>query len=221
MLVAVLIALGLLWALLDVSPIDLAELGGGLIADLAEQGRQLTHATVDASGVVTDDPRGLVDAAGALLGRPVDPDAYALARMLRSEEGTAGQITKVYLANVAQNQARALGWSIWELMLYHKTESRAGRFGRQISGRFATTSDPFESDLAAAEWALSNPDQTGGALNFADRRAFGVQEGSTTFTDFAASLAKEGKQPGTLPSAPDKLVFFWRGDLPDNATGVA
>jgi len=221
MLWAVIVGLAILWALLDVSPIDLAELGAGMISDAAERGRQLTTSTLNADGVVLEDPQALVDAAGAALGRPIDREAYALARMVRSEEGSAGQITKVYLANVAQNQARALGWSLWDLMLYHKTPERAQRFGRQISGRFATTLDPFESDLAAAEWALANPDQTGGAVNFADRRAFGIQEGTTTFAAFVATLADEGKQPGTLPSAPDKLVFFWRGGLPDVATGVA
>jgi hypothetical protein len=217
MLFALLIGLGVLWALLDVSPVDLAELGAGMISDVAERGRQLTKSTVNAAGVVTDEPQALVDAASATLGRPVDPEAYALARMVRSEEGSAGQITKVYLANVAQNQARALGWSVWNLMLFHKAAERSGWFGRQISGRFATTADPFESDLAAAEWALSNPDQTGGATNFVDRRGFGVQEGTGSFQDFVQEMAAEGKVPGVLPSAPSKLVFFWRTRLPDEA----
>jgi len=216
----VILALGALLALGE----PVADIPGdalNVVTDFAGRGERLTTCQVDDAGVVTDDPDALVAAASAAVGYDVSRDAYALARMCRSEEGSADTLTKVRLCNVAQNQAAQLGFTVWDLMLFHKTSTRAGRFGKQISGRFSTVKDPYESDLAAAYQALQLGDQTGGALNFVDRRAFGVQEGATSFDATVASWAKEGKQPGTLPGSPSSLVFFWRGDLPPDAEVIA
>lgn len=205
-----------LWVLGE-SPADLPGDAVNFVTDVTTRGQRLTISTPDANGVIREAPSDLVDLASSNLGRPIDPEAYALARMCRSEEGAADTLTKVRLCNVAQNQAQALGWSVWELMLFHTTASRAGRFGKQISGRFSTSQDPYENDLAAAEQAQALGDQTDGALNFADKRAFGIQIGSATFEDFKVTLGGEGKNAGTLPDSPSHLVFWWRGSIPENA----
>lgn len=208
--------LAALWAIGE-SPLDIPGDAVNLVADFAGRGARLTTCHTDADGIVTDRPEDLLAAASATLGRDIDGNAYAAARMARSEEGSADTLTKVRLINVAINQAQALGWTVWELMLFHKNNARQGHFGRQISGRFSTVQDPYESDLAAAEQAFAIEDQTSGATNFADKRAFGIQEGSTTFEAFKVSLGGEGKNAGTFPDSPSHLVFWWRGAIPDGA----
>lgn len=218
LLLGVAILVGL-WAIGE-DPSDIPGDAVNVILDFAGKGKRLTTSTTDENGVVQESPDDLVQQASQTLGRDVSRDAYALSRMVRSEEGSADTLTKVRLANVAMNQAAALGWSISDLMTFHRTASRSGHFGAQISGRFSTAQDSYESDLAAAEQALGAGDQTGGALNFADRAAFGIQAGSGSFESFNASLATEGKQPGTFPDSPQRLVFWWRGSLPAQAVPV-
>ncbi len=199
--------------------------GVDVVTDLIGSGRRLTYSTQSLGpdeehpdrlpqGVVEQDPDDLLIDACGIVGREISPDAYALARMVRSEAGSAGKLTKVRLANVAMNQARALGWSVYNVVVYHKTATRDGRYGAQISGRFASSRDPYESDLLAAEEALQG-DITGGATNFAHQSAFGKQLGTASnIQPFVDTLASEGKVPGFY--APDSnLIFFWRGSVPD------
>lgn len=190
--------------------------------DDAFRGQQLTTATVDGSGVVAESADELAAQASAVLGRPVTAEAQALARVCRSEEGRAGQRAKTYLCHVMLNQANASGRGVVDTIEAHNTASRNGHFGAQISGAVASGADPYESDLNAAEVALAEAaqgiDPTGGATNFVDRRAFGVQAGSGSFDDLVASWGASGKAPGTLPEASANLVFFWSGAVPDGAT---
>jgi hypothetical protein len=126
-----------------------------------------------------------------------------------------GQYAKAAICHVVCNQAATLGWGVTTTVQYHKTSSRAEHYGAQISGRVASGEDPYECDLAAAEYALAQrargEDPTGGASNFVDVRAFGVQEGTGSFSELVEAWAAEGKRPGTLPDAPSSLVFFWKG----------
>ncbi len=194
------------------------------LVDVVDRGQRLNYSTV-VGGVVQESAAVLAAAAGEVLGRPVTLDAIALARMVRSEDGTAGQIAKCYKCHVAFNQAEKLGWSVVKLITYHTAADRAGHFGEQITGRFASGRDPYENDLSAAEYAIAQraagQDPTFGALNFVDVGGFGAQLGSGSFQDTVEAWAKDGKVPGRLPDSPSGLIFFWRGEVPDNAEPVA
>lgn len=186
------------------------------------RGAQLSRGTV-VNGVVQEDVATLAAQAAAVVGRDVAPDAYALARVCRSEEGRAGQMAKVYLCHVMLNQAG--GGDVVATIQAHNTSARNGHFGEQISGAVSSVQDPYESDLNAAEYALAQraqgDDPTGGATNFVDRRAFGVQAGTGSFADLVARWGASGKRPGTLPDASANLVFFWAGAPPDFAEAIA
>lgn len=201
-----------------------AELGEVLPAlyDDAFRGQQLSSGTV-VGGVVQEDVNTLAAQASAVLGRPVATDAYALARVCRSEEGRAGQVAKTYLCHVMLNQAG--GGDVVATIEAHNTAARDGHFGEQISGAVSSIQDPYESDLNAAEYALAQraqgDDPTGGATNFVDKRAFGVQAGTGSFADLVARWGASGKVPGNLPDASLNLVFFWAGALPDFAEAIA
>lgn len=194
-----------------------AKEGVDVLTDLVGSGRKLSTSTRDDAGVVEQEPDDLRAQAESTMGRDVSEDAYALARMVRSEAGSADLTTKVRLANVAINQAHALGWSPYQVIVFHNTPSRDGRYGKQISGRFASTLDPYEVDLKAAEQALQG-DITGGATNFAHQSAFGKQLGTASnIQPFVDTLASEGKVPGYFGSD-SNLIFFWRGSVPDGVT---
>ncbi len=195
---------------------SLTKSGVDIVTDFVGAGKKLTTSTRDSDGVVEQDPYELRAAAARTVGRDVSDDAYALARMVRSEAGSADLQTKVRLANVAMNQARRLGWSVYDVIVYHKTESRNGYYGAQISGRFASSQDPYEIDLKAAEIALQG-DTTNGATNFAHQSAFGKQLGTaSSIQPFVNTMASEGKVPGYYP--PDSnLIFFWPKNVPDGA----
>ncbi len=222
-------AMGLIAAVLVGATLAGSDVAGELadvlpeLYDDAFRGMQLTHATVDASGIVQESAEELARQASETLGREVSREAQALARVCRSEEGHAGQRAKTYLCHVMLNQAA--GRDIVDVIQAHNTATRDGHFGAQISGAVASGSDPYESDLNAAEYALAErgqgQDPTGGATNFVDRRAFGVQAGTSTFEALVAKWGAGGKVPGRLPDAPDNLVFFWRGSVPDVGEALA
>lgn len=197
---------------------------GAAVVDVVARGSRLTNVTV-VGGVVQESAETLAAQAASVVGRDVDTDAIALALMCRSEEGSAGQVTKVALCHVACNQADALGWTPLQLVQYHKGTGRARHFGQQITGRVASDEDCYEDDLLAAETALGQRaedlDTTGGAMNFVNRGAFGVQPGSTTFEEWEATMANEGKVGGTLPGTARGLVFYWRGSVPDFAEALS
>ena len=195
------------------------------LVDVVARGRRLSVDADNPDGVTLTRVDDLVAQAAAVVGRPVDRDAYSLARVCRSEEGKLGQIAKNALCHVVMTQADALGWEITYTVLYHKTSSRSDHYGAQMSGRVASGVDPYESDLAAAEHAMAERaaglDPTSGATNFVDRRAFGVQDGTGSFAELVDTWAADGKTPGTLPGISEHLVFFWRGGgVPPQATPV-
>lgn len=195
------------------------------LRDVVDRGDRLSRCTLTDDGIVVESAAELVAQAVAVVGHDVNVDAYSLARMVRSEESSAGQIAKNYLCHVMMNQADALGWGITQVIQFHTTSTRANRYGKQISGRVASASDPYEADLAVAEHSLAERaqglDPTGGATNFVDKRAFGVQAGTGSFEDLVSRWAVEGKTPGTLPDTHPALVFFWRNELPSQAEGFA
>lgn len=196
----------------------------GPLVDVVARGRRLTYSTV-VDGVVQESVATLAQMASATVGRDVNQEALCLAIMVRSEDGSAGQVAKVYKCHVAYNQAAAMGWDVPRLITYHTDPRRAGRLGEQITGRFASGRDCYENDLAAAEYAQAERraggDPTEGALNFVDVGGFGAQLGTGSFAAVVERWGKEGKVPGRLPGTPDGLVFFWRGEVPPVAEGIA
>lgn len=189
--------------------------------DLITQGQRLTRTTIDDDKNAVDangdsDPEALAAEASAVVGREVTVNAYALARMLRSEESSAGPEVKAALAWVCLNSADEKRVTVLQRLTASKIAARDGRFGRQISRWAATTSDPYENDLAIAEDTMGKfmvypeRDPTNGAVKFVDKRAFGVQEGTRTYAEVEAEWATEGLRPFSLPGTPSSLVFFRR-----------
>lgn len=190
------------------------ETGRAFVADLTKKGKRLTSTSLDGDGRVHVDPAELVRQAAQLVGRPVMPDAYAVARMVRSEEGTGPVAVKRYLAHVAINDAAALDWGLLQLMTFSTVASRKGYFGRQISRRYSTAQDPYEVDLAVAETVIDGRarggiDPTAGATKFVNRTAFGSQAGASSYEAVRKKWIADGYQPLLMAAAPD-LVFFRR-----------
>ena len=193
------------------------------LQDIADRGKRLTHGTTDTYGVVVETADQLVRKAAAVVGRAVNVDAYSLARMVRSEEGSAGQIAKVFLCHVMCNQAAALGWGITQTVQFHTAPYRAQAYGKQITGRVRPARTPTKvisrrpSILAQR---AQGEDPTNGATNFVDVGASGAQAGTGSFNDLVDHWAEEGKVPGKLPNTPKGLVFFWRGQPPPGVEAI-
>lgn len=212
----------LLWLGIAAALVVAAIWGVPVARDLVTQGRRLTRTAINDDKNAVDaetgvsDPEALAAAASATVGREVTVNAFALARMLRSEEGSAGPNVKAALAWVCLNSAREKGVTVLRRLTASKVAARDGKFGRQISRWAATTSDPYENDLAIAEETMQNfmvypeRDPTNGAVKFVDKRAFGVQEGTRTYAEVEAEWATEGLRPFSLPGMPSSLVFFRR-----------
>ena len=210
---AFLVAMAVLALVVLTSPLTIP-----VITDVVERGAKLSDST-NVDGVIAEGPEVLATMMSAVAGREVSVDACSLARMVRSEQGRSGQITKVLCCHVVANQAAAEGRSITAICLLHSDPRRSGHYGEQITGRVATDEDPYESDLAAAEHALAERaegiDRTAGATNFVNRGAFGVQPGTTSFEELRARWAARGKVPGKIPGADVGMVFFWDGSVPE------
>lgn len=109
------------------------------------------------------DPFSMLASVNAQLASPISMDAYALARMLRSELGDVpdggGPVERVAFVMAAVNHARSLSWqpSPATVLLANGAGNppRFGRFGATGSGRYASTSsDPTLRDLAVAKGVL-------------------------------------------------------------------
>lgn len=203
----VLLAVLAFFLLGDGNPVE----GVRVLLDEIQRGARLTHATYGADGVVNVDPQTLADLSGAS-----SLDAYALARMISSEEGRADNRTKAAVALVAVNKARRGGKTISSLLLHAINSSHSGFFGTQrdvdedssnynSSDRYASTAiDPYEGDLAIAEKVLSGElaDFTFGAIQF-DRQA-----GEKNPDKIAADRIAEGRTQ-VYPDGVDPGLRFW------------
>lgn len=200
------------------------------IVDFVGKGRQLTDVPVGPGGIVPATPAALAAAAAALLGRPVTAEAYALARMIRSEGATEWRLR----GHVAINDAEDLGWMLLRVLTYSTAAWAAGSFGPQFTPaitrtddegglitareksvrRYTTSRDPFEADLVHAETVLAEhvagTDPTGGAVKFVDRSSFGAQAGTGSYQALVDRWAQEGLRPFTVPGYSDDLVVFRR-----------
>lgn len=189
------------------------------VKDVINRGRQVTHSTLDARGVVAEDPRKLRERGSVLLGIDLPLDVYSAARMLRSEGAAEGAVR----VHVALNDLAHLGWdSLHQLLTYSTAGWAKGSYGRQHSvdpetgaaqtRRYATSHDPFENDIQVAfatiaDHAAGN-DPTGGAVKFFDKS--GVLSGQRSWEDVDAKWAAEGLVGYTLPQYGDDLVLYRR-----------
>jgi hypothetical protein len=176
--------------------------------DLTQRGRRLSYGPeLGANGQVNADPESLRLEAAATLGRDVSMEAYALARMLRSEGGGGSVAELQARAWVALNDAAAHGWSI-----LHTIAGPDGLFGQQRGWRYASGKDPYERELGVAElvWSEQLPDNTGGATKFVDIDSFGVQPGTGTYAELVAKWAKERLEPFTVEGTGENFRVFRR-----------
>lgn len=193
-----------LWVVLAVALVSFW--GRHVVRDFVTKGRRLTTTTLG-DGYVEASPDELAAAAAAVVGRPVSVDAYALARMVRSEAGSGSVRARQAVAWVAINDAGER----WSLLYTLTVNNRrpANKFGQQLGGRYATSRDPYENDLAIAEAVLAREvsDPTGGATKFVHRGAFGKQEGTGSYESVVQRWGREGYQPLELGDVGDLVVF--------------
>jgi hypothetical protein len=144
------------------------------------------------------------------MGREISTDVYSIARVVRSE----GALEANPRAHVVLNDAAALGWTPTRLVTYSQDGSKLGRYGKQSGRRYATSSDPYEADVVAAELAsaeyFTGTDITGGATKFVDKGAFGVQQGTGSYAALVESWGKSGLEPYNVPGFPSSFVVFRR-----------
>jgi hypothetical protein len=196
------------------------EIAVGAVTNVFSRGNRLNHTTTVA-GVVPDDPQELIDEASAVLGRPIDADTYALARMGRSE-GIDGMEYRMHVAlnDLADLQGRYgtnIYSSVLALMVHSKNAIADGHFSDQGLGkRYATPRDPYAGDVLLAERVQADhaagTDPTGGATKFVDKDSFGVQAGTSSYEDQVSAWADEGLVPMNLPGASDNFVVFYRSN---------
>lgn len=191
----------------------------GLIK-LASRGKRLTNAPPDASGRIPLSPDALVAQAERNLGRSIDPDVFALAKMLASEGGRDGPRAREARAWVAFNDLRAMekrhGWrSFTKLFTYSNRQEQNGFFGLQNKGRrYGSKAEVYEGHIYDAEALMeaftTSPDPTGGATKFADSKSLGgVQPGTEGKT--IASLEKDwGLKARLVPGSGDLYIFGGR-----------
>jgi len=185
-------------------------------APLAEPTALLDDGTVTVDGETPADPYALA------AGKGKDPNVYALARTLHSEQASGPRVAREGIAWAIVNEARHVGRSVLSLVtragrkvngawVPHPTGN--GHFGRQNQGRYAATSrdaDEEAYEIAAGVLGGTIDDPTGGARQFDDVDAFGVQPG-TQASDadrVAADRIAAGNELVQLPGAPS--LRFWR-----------
>ncbi len=182
-----------------------------VVEDVVERGARLTTSTIGQNGLVNESPALLLAQACAALGRDITQEAYALARMARSEaDPRDGDENRRWRMWTARNDGDAHGWSVFQTV----TAATGGGhvYGGQIPGRrYSTARDPYESDLVLAEQVLSadwSEDPTGGAVKFADPGALGgVQPGTPSYAALVDRWGAEGLTPEPL-NGPGGTVFF-------------
>jgi hypothetical protein len=197
-----------------------AAVAAGYVLNVFDRGNHLSDSTIDAAGVVQEDPEVLRTMAEAVLGYAADLDTYALARMGRSE-GVDGMETRMHvalndLADLQRQYGTGVYSSISALMLHSKNSDADGHFSQQYLGkRYSTSKDPYEGDYHLAEKVRQDHangiDTSGGAIKFVDRDSFSTQPGSTsTYEDTVIKWAAQGLAPFTVDGATDNLVVFRR-----------
>lgn len=189
-------------------------LSGGLaeiVASLQQTprgGRVGPATSIDSTGTVRDDPRGLA------LKADTDLQVYTLARALTSEHGSDGPLIQICVAHAVLNNARRAG-----MMVFKRCVGSGDRYGKQGTGTrsyIATRADPREREVLIAAGSIGGqiPDPTGGATNFFSPKAqdWLYKEGRTS-KDAAMTDAKwqaGGLKPIQIAGIDPRVVTFYR-----------
>jgi hypothetical protein len=203
-------------------------LGGGkaivdVTRDVFARGSHVSYGTLDGPlGIVIESPEALRYAASQRMGFDIPQDAYALARMIRSEGAAQGLLR----AHVAMNDLISFPYAntLFELLTFSNDTKRRGVYGVQYSGpvppdypnanarRYSTSANPYEGDVQTAIHAIDERnqgiDRASGATKFIDRDSMGAQIGSRSFEVVNASWVADGMEPFTLPEYGDNLVLY-------------
>jgi hypothetical protein len=188
----------------------------------SQRGRKLTSSTLAPDGTINESPSVLASQCGQ------DPECYALARMIASEDGNADETTKTAIALAALNYKQQHGNLSLATILTNSTYKNAkGKFGSQVGRYAATAIDPHEDDLRIAKNVLNGnvADFTGGASKWSHPAAqnsqkyrdsinkIGAQRGGNirvlSFNDLVAKRAADGDLRIEVPGTdPNHIVFF-------------
>lgn len=198
--------------------------------DLVTRGKRLTVAPM-VNGKVPQPVSELAAAASVVVGFNVNETDYAVARMVRSEDGGGSVLARKLIAHVAYNDAKALGWSMVKLFQFSDAKWANGHFGEQYvppvkdadgkitrAGavrRYSTARDPYESDFAiareVAKERAAGIDLAEGARNFVHKGSFdGKQVGTGSYDALKAKWEAKGLRAREIAGTGD-LVLFAKG----------
>lgn len=192
----------------------------------APKAQLLEPTIIDGDGVVctlVDGELVQADPAELAAGFNMDPNAYALARVLASEAGDLPWIAQIGVGWTVVNHARKSGHSVLAVVTAATLKSSDGAvgdgfFGRQGSPtggyRYVASSQDTNDDLrSTAESILGGDiaDPTGGALNFDSPQSYGAQAGTDAggAGAFASDRESEGKKLLVLPGTNENRIRFW------------
>jgi len=180
-------------------------------------GARLLHAP-ETAGVEKVPMASLLTEASAVLGRQVDPETLALAKMLKSEGDSDNAISRRIRAWVAYNDLKSLQdghgfepMSFVELFQFSTSVTSRGYFGIQTGRRYATQADPYVGDYLDAEtlrqeFQNTSNDLTNGATKFVDVPALATQPGVKPGTTLATLEKDWGVTFRKIPGAREGLV---------------
>lgn len=125
------------------------------VADVFDRGERLTYAALDElNGIVLDTPSVLQNLVSNRAGFDVPAGVASLARMIRSEGATQGELR----AHVAINDLEDLGWSnLHDLLTYSTASWSRGKYGKQHSTVYRTPTGGQTSNRAEAKTENGKP----------------------------------------------------------------
>ena len=205
------------WGVYGMDPIQSALALVNLADDTLNRGKKITHQTPDQTTVrktwcyVDQTPAELALEASEFISErsgeevSVSVRAYTMARVIRSERSPGGP----------NAEAVAIGWVLRNVAegsyggdYLRAATANNGRYGAQglHGSRFATSTDPYESDLTLALGILTGEihDNTQGARNFVHPRGFKTVE---KYQEVKASWMAKGLRPLAITGAPQIEVF--------------
>jgi hypothetical protein len=193
---------------------------------MAPKAQLLEPTILDGDGVVctlVDGELVQADPAELAAGYNMDPNAYALARVLASEAGNLPWIAQIGVGWTVVNHARKTGHSVLAVVTAATLKGSDGAVGDGFFGRqgsptggyryVASSQDTTDDFRSTAESILGGDidDPTGGALNFDSPGSYGIQAGTDESggDTFASNREAEGKKLLVLPGTSENQIRFW------------
>lgn len=194
------------WVFFSLGAAALLVMAGGKAVTAADE-------KADAGGVVRADPEAIARAHGVSL------DVEALARLAVSEAG-AGEKAQIAVMWATRNMAKRRGESVAALLLRGRTKtgnasSSDGRFGRQNTGKYASTGSPSTAvsrERASRVMSGKVLDPTGGATQYDAPGAQGalVAAGAAGYSQSADQVAATRLRDSDLVMVPGvSSIRFW------------